>query len=174
MYEPAFYTFDRLYFSGLPCDPKPQTQQVAKPAPTPEMEKQMSDYNIIANERRALENSLYAFKRDHEKEINELCHIGAIEPKTMKEAIDWIKADKFKVLVDGEDNSEAMDDEDVLEWSRWYHHISFNTEKPEVIKAKKLKAKMEEDYDAVKLRIQIYEPEKALKEVEEFKKRTYH
>lgn len=126
------------------------------------------DANIMVSEqRRVLERELYTAKNKHDIKLEQHFNIIGKIPLTPKEAVEWVKADKFKYT----------DDElsDVpLKYENWSSYITFTEGEPDRRGYQSSVEKMIEDYNKINLRIKINDPKDMLKEVENFSTRTYH
>lgn len=122
----------------------------------------------IANARRAIEVHLMNSRDKHKTDVNRACHITPVQPFSVAEFVEWIKADKFKY-------NSHMDPKEELDYIRDVtDYINFSPEEPDYKKQKESLNKIEVDYNAVRFHNQILEPEKVMKEAEEFAKKTYH
>ena len=121
----------------------------------------------IDTQRRILQDEIRRAFYKHQNEASKVCHMKPVYPGSLAQAIEWIEQKKYKI-------DEDVDINEPSEYNEWVSNIIWKTEEPDHMKHKDMIKKIEEDYEAATLRSKILEPKEMLKEVENYKKKTYH
>lgn len=122
----------------------------------------------IANARRAIEAHVYGSQNEHVKNVERACHMRPVHPFSAAEFVEWIKTDKFKFNPEYDPKEELDSYRDVV------YYIQFSTEEPDHKKYKEMCEKIQKDASAIIFHNKVLDPEKVMKEAEEYAKKTYH
>ena len=125
--------------------------------------------NKYTEERRSLQSALERAANIHEDNLREYYHLDKYRPKTPREVVELIKADKFEY-----DDEEMADNPDAFRWSSCHDHIIFKPGKANRSAYSSAVKKLEDEKKNIRLDISILEPIEGLKKVREFEKRTFH
>lgn len=136
----------------------------------PTTENQMTTtVDNTAQSRRYLLDDIYSSRCDHYREIDKACHINPVRPTSVAQFIDWMENKKYKISKDVDINEPEDYFSDILE------AIDFRPSEPDHVKRKAAYKQVDDDYYALKLRINVLDPsEKMVDEARKFKTRTYH
>lgn len=126
------------------------------------------DINTYKTERNHLDSALYNALHVNEAKLEEHFNIRGKKPIHTKQAVEWIKADKFRY-----DDEETAGDPNASRFNI-FEGISFTDGEPDHVGYNAAYKKMREDFEKIMLRNKINDPKDTLKEVESFKTRTYH